>query len=92
METLAGVLMVMAAIFVVPTLVARFAVGGGWSQVGGAYLLWFGLLALTLLVPGSGTYSEKFGWMVIMAIFLSIVAIPVLTLVQRVGSWMIEAT
>ncbi len=89
MSNIPGALMVFAAIFVVPALVARFVVGGEWRQVGAAYLIWFALLFLVLVVPGKGQYQEKFGWMIIMSMFLSIVAVPVITLVQRIGGWML---
>lgn len=88
-ENIPGVLMVLAAIFVVPAVVARYLVGGEWRQVGVAYLLWFGFLTLTLILPGKGMWSEKFGWMTILSMFLTIVAVPVLTLVQRVGTWLL---
>ena len=87
MGDIGGVMMLSAAIFVVPTLISRFVIGGEWRQVGTAYAIWFGLLFLTLVVPGSGKLTEKFGWMLIMSMFLSIVAVPVLTLIQRIGSW-----
>ena len=88
-ENIPGCLTVLAAIFVVPALVARFVIGGDWRQVGAGYLLWFGFLTLVLIVPGKGQWSEKFGWMTILSMFLTIVVVPVLTLVQRVGGWLL---
>jgi len=89
MRNIPGVLMVFAAILVIPALIARFVVGGDWRQVGAAYLIWFALLFCVLFVPGKGQYEEKFGWMIIMSMFLSILAVPVITLIQRIGGWIL---
>lgn len=83
MKSMGGLLVVAFAIFGAPALLARFLVGGEWRQVGAAYALWLGFLALAFLLPKGGTLDEKLGWMTIIAMFLTIVAVPVLTLVQR---------
>lgn len=87
MNNAAGLAMVAAAIFVVPALAARFVVGGDWRQVAASYGLWFGFLVLVLVLPKGGTTDEKIGWMTIISMFLTIVVVPVLTLIQRLGLW-----
>ncbi len=87
MQNLGGLTILAAAIFIVPALVGRYVIGGSWQQVAVSFGLWFGFLALTLLLPGSGRWGEKFGWMTILSMFLTIVLVPVLTLVQRVAGW-----
>jgi hypothetical protein len=76
-----------AAIFVLPALAARFVVGGGWQQVGTSYAIWFAILWFTLGSSGSARWIEKFNWMMLSAAILTIVAVPLLTGLQRLGGW-----
>lgn len=81
------VLGAIAAIFVIPAIAARFVVGGGWQQVGASYAIWFAILWLTLGSSGSARWIEKFNWMMLAAAILTVVAVPLLTGLQRLGGW-----
>ena len=86
---LSGLFVVLAVIFFVPAAISRFIVGGDWLQTLVSYAIWLGLLFLGLIVPRGGTATEKGGWFVIMAMFTTIFAVPVITLVQRLGGWIL---
>jgi hypothetical protein len=69
--------------FMGPALLSRYLLRGTWKEVGIAFLAFYGLLVLVLVVPGGGTYDEKFGWVMIMGMFLGILGVPIATLIQR---------
>lgn len=76
-----------AAIFVLPVIAARLVVGGSWQQVGVSYAIWFAILWLTFGSSGSARWVEKFNWTMLAAAILTIVAVPLLTGLQRLGGW-----
>ena len=90
-SNLAGFLAVLAVIFAAPAMIARLAVGGDWRQIVASYAIWLGFFLVVLVLPKGGTASEKGGWFAIMAMFTTVVAVPVITLIQRVGSWALLA-
>lgn len=64
----------------IPIALARLF-GARWRQVFVAYGIWFALLALfALSTRGAGhSWDESIGWPIIMGMFLTIPAIPILT-------------
>lgn len=83
MSNLGGGLVYLFVVFGAPALLSRYVIGGEWRQVGASYALWLGLLFMAFFLPKGGTLAEKGGWMAIMAMFLTIFVVPVLTLIQR---------
>lgn len=69
--------------FGVPIFLAKIVVGAGWIQILIAYGIFYALLFL-VLVPGSPNRTEGIGWMFIMAMFLTIPAVPILSIILRV--------
>lgn len=67
---------------VVPIALAKYLVGATWTQVGIAYGVH--LLFLALIGAGGSTWGEKIGWMLIIGMFTSIPAVPILSLILRV--------
>ena len=63
-------------VLVAPAIVARFLQQARWRTIGIAFALWFGGLILMGLL--SGNPGEGLGWAAILAIFLSIVMVPLI--------------
>lgn len=76
-------------IFGLPTALA-WVVATGWRPILFAYAVWFGLLGLLViqgLLSRRMTNGEAVGWPIIAAMFLTMAAVPVLTLVFRLTGW-----
>lgn len=68
---------------VLPVAVARFATRGTWQDIRQAYGLWIGLLALIGFAVG-GARGEGYGWMLIIAMFTTIFAIPTFVFILKI--------
>jgi len=81
------VLYLLCLYFFVPILLAKLVLRASWRQVGTAYLIWFGLLALFgLSALPSATVEEATGWPIIMGMFLTIPAIFMIVLGLKIIS------
>jgi hypothetical protein len=67
--------------FIVPIALAKGLVGANWTQV----LIAYGILLfpLGIIAGGGNTIDEKFGWLLILAMFTTIPGIPLISLVLR---------
>ena len=81
MEQLPDIFIYVCAALVVPIVVARLVVRAEWRTIRNACLVWYGFL---MLVLGGFKSTEGFGWVLIMAMFWSIPAVPVISLVMKV--------
>jgi hypothetical protein len=84
MSGIPGMVFVGGAVLVVPALITRFVVGATWPQVALAFpVYWFVLM----LVLGFGRINEEvLGWTLIMSMFTSWLAVPIVGLVLRLLS------
>ena len=81
MEQLPGLFIYVCVAVFVPIALARFVVRAEWRTIGTAALIWYGFL---FLATGSGLHSqEALGWAFILAMFLSIPALPVIALALK---------
>lgn len=65
-----------------PVLIARYLVRGTWIQIVQAYGLWIA----TLLVLGfmiGGPHGAGYGWALLIAMFTTVFAVPILTGILR---------
>ena len=71
--------------FVVPVFLAKVVVRADWGTIAIAYGIWIAVLGIfALLNLGSGIkLDEAVGWPMIMSVFFTIPAIPVLALLMR---------
>lgn len=70
--------------FIVPIALARLVVGASWPQIAIAYGIL--CLGLGLIAAGGNTIDEKAGWMLILGMFFTIPAIPILSwILGRLG-------
>ncbi len=72
-----GAIFFLCLYFGVPIFIAKVLVGATWHAVLVAYAIWFG----TLLFWGLGSaknLDEGIGWAIIMGMFLTIIALPVI--------------
>ena len=71
--------------FVAPIFLARVVVGADWGTIAIAYGVWLVLLGIFALVNlASGIkLDEAIGWPMIMSLFFTIPAIPVLAVIMR---------
>lgn len=81
MEQLPGIFIYACAALVVPIVLARVVVRADWRTIRNACLLWYGFL---MLVLGGYRSAEGFFWVLIIAMFWSIPAVPVISLVMKV--------
>lgn len=81
MEELPGIFIYLCAAFVVPIFLARVVVRAEWRTIRNACFVWYGFL---MLVLGGFKSAEGFGWVLILAMFWSIPAVPVISLVMKV--------
>ena len=71
-------------VLVAPAVVARFFQQARWKTIGIGFALWFGGLVMMGLL--SGNPGEGLGWAAILAIFLSIVMVPlIVAMLHRFG-------
>lgn len=68
--------------FVLPILIGKFLCQGSWLQIFQAYAIWIGILAMIGLLF-SNRNDHGFGWALIIALFTTVFAIPVLVLILR---------
>lgn len=85
MDQLPGIIIYFCVAIVVPIVLARFVVRADWRTVGYASLIWYGFLSLT---TGGFLNQEALGWVFILAMFLSIPALPVIALVLKGWNWL----
>lgn len=80
MQHIGFILFYLCAAIFVPILLARFVMRADWRTIRNACFLWYGVLVL----PGALTASsETLGWAVILAMYLSIPVVPVLSLILK---------
>lgn len=87
MEQLEGILVFSTIAIVVPVVVARFVVRSDWRMIRNACLIWYGFL---LLSSGAMASADGFGWALILAMYFSILAIPLLALAFRLWDWLMR--
>ena len=68
------------AAFIAPIALARLVVRADWKVIRNACILWYGLLFLAFAGFKS---AEHFGWVLIFAMFYSIPAVPLLSLILK---------
>lgn len=73
--------------FVAPVLVARFLCRGAWIEILQAYAIWTGLLAFGGFMQG-GPHDDGYGWALIIALFTTVFAIPILVLLLKLRAYM----
>ncbi len=71
-----GAIFFLCLYFVAPIFIAKIMLGASWHAVAVAYGLWFGALLLWGLGAGARV-EEGMGWAIIMGMFLTIIALPV---------------
>ena len=72
----------LAAVLVVPAVLARYLIGAPWLQVCCAFLVWY--LGLWSMLGGTvNPRGESFGWTVILSMFFSWAGVPIVALVLR---------
>lgn len=76
----------LAAYVLVPVLISLVLIRGKWSEILKAYGIWIALLGLIGFMQG-GAHGEGYGWAIIIAMFSTFIAIPVLVLVQKVVAY-----
>ncbi len=72
----------LAPYFIVPVLVGKLVCRGSWMQILQAYGVWLVILVLFALTSAE-RFSEGFGWSLILALFTTVFAIPVLVLLLK---------
>jgi hypothetical protein len=80
-----GTIWLLMAYFGVPILLTRFVIRGKWIEILQAYGVWMALLAMFGLLA-AGSRDEGFGWALILALFWTILAIPILVLLLKLRS------
>ncbi len=70
--------------FVAPVALARVLLRASWRSVLIAYAIWYGALFLFGL-SAAPRVAEALGWMMILAMFLTIPAVPVIVLLLRLA-------
>jgi len=75
-----GIVFFLGAWLVVPIFLSRAVVGADWVSIGIGYAIWIVLLALFGLLTylGGTRFDEAFSWPIILSIFLTILAIPII--------------
>jgi multidrug transporter EmrE-like cation transporter len=82
-DAIFSALFVLSLYFFVPILLAKLLLGASWREVGMAYGVWTAGL-FVFGVSQSKDWGERLGWPMIIGMFLSIPAIPILVHVLRV--------
>ena len=77
-----GSIWLLVPCFVAPVLVARFLFRGRWIELLQAYCIWIALLLAFGFTQGSSR-DEGYGWALIIALFSTVFAIPVLVLLLK---------
>lgn len=85
-----GALFYIASLLVfAPVGICWLILQADWQTIGGAYLIWFGVLAIfgftTFLSLPKGRVAEAIGWPVIFAMFLTVPVIVVLVLILKLA-------
>ncbi len=89
MEQLPGIFVYFFVAIVAPVVLARFVVRAEWRIIRNACLIWYGFLFLAL---GGFKSGEGFGWVLLLAMFFSIPAVPIIALVLRSWNWLGRST
>lgn len=89
MQELPAIFVYFCVAVFVPIAIARFVVRADWRTVGYASLIWYGFL---FLATGGFHSQEALGWVFILAMFLSIPALPVIALVLKGWGWLGQRT
>lgn len=84
MNQIVPLLVYLGAALVVPVLIARFILRAEWRMVRNACIIWYSLL---VLIFGGPFKPEALGWAMIFAMYFSILAIPLLSLILKLGSF-----
>jgi len=84
MSQVPAAVLVGGAVLVVPALITRFVVGASWPQVALAFPLYW--LVLMLLLGFGRINEEVLGWTLIMSMFTSWAAVPIVGLGLRLLS------
>lgn len=84
MANLSGILIYLCAAAIIPVALARFLVRADWRTVRNACLVWYGFLVIAFGAAG----QEGLGWALIFAMFYSIPAVPLISLVLVAVRWL----
>jgi hypothetical protein len=71
-----------ALYFGIPILISLLLLRAGWYDIARAYAIWFGILLVFGLLSGN-TWGEALGWPLILGMFLTIPAVPLIILVLK---------
>ena len=77
-----GLVGILCCYFVIPLLITKVWMGASWKCIGVAYAAWAGILLMAGLAMGN-TVGEKFGWPMIMAMFFTIPALPIIVAILK---------
>jgi hypothetical protein len=77
-----GVLFLLGLYFAAPIFLAKVVLGASFHAILVAYGLWFGALLLWGF-SSTSTFEEAVGWPIIMGMFLTIPALPVVLIGLR---------
>jgi heme/copper-type cytochrome/quinol oxidase subunit 4 len=68
---------------VVPFAIARYVTWGRWIEIALAYVIWIMMLVLFAMTMH---YHQR-GWVLLIALMTTVIAIPLLVLVIKIGMW-----
>ncbi|MEQ1651117.1 MAG: hypothetical protein ABL897_01365 [Hyphomicrobium sp.] len=77
----------LSAYILVPFSLGLVVARGKWIEVLKAYGIWIGLLTVLGFLQG-GAHGEGYGWMFIIAMFATVIAIPLIVLMLRLRSYL----
>ena len=73
-----------ALMFGVPILISRLLLRASWRAIAHAYAIWFGFLLAI------GAIEAALGWALILAIFFTIPAVPIVILLLKLASILLK--
>lgn len=85
------VLFALSLFVFVPAFIARILVRGQWRTIVKAFAIWVALLLGSFLIM-TGNLEQAMAWATVYGMFLTIVAVPALTLFFRVSTRYRSAT
>ena len=82
LSQLSPVAFCVALYLVVPIGIAKLVLRASWKATALAYAIWTAILLLLGIAAG-GTWGEKLGWPMIVGLFTTFIAIPIIVLVLK---------
>lgn len=77
----------LSAYILIPFALGLVAARGKWIEVLKAYGIWIGLLAVLGFLRG-GAHGEGYGWMFLIAMFTTFIAIPLIVLLLKLRTYL----